>query len=354
MSLSICFVGCGEYAKDVLDQLGAGQPGGLVVDGIDLYFASRDADKARRFSEQYGGVGHFGSYEDAASDPAVDALYFLTPHHLHLEGAQLAAKHGKHVLMEKPIGRTLDEARELIGVVRTAGLTLMVAENFRFVPTVLKAKELIKSGVIGDVRLVQVQRELDVFSGDVFGSAENFEKDQWRNDPEKAGGGLFHDGGIHDVDAMVNLGGFPERVYAVAPPASSERSANAGNESKESEDGMVLTATMPGGVVGLIQFSFATPIQGYRDNVWVTGSEGMLSFGTFGTEVTLDTPEMTQKFATGDHRKGMVGIFEEFRDAVAEGREPVMSGDEAVKDLRVVIAAYESVETGQAVPVPGA
>lgn len=341
MALSICFVGCGEYAKDVLDQIDAGKPGGLAVEGIELYFASRDADKAREFSDRYGGVGHFGDYEAAASDPAVDALYFLTPHHLHLEGARLAAEHGKQVLMEKPIGRYPDEARELIKTVKDAGLTLMVAENFRFVPTILKAKELIADGAIGKVRLVQVQRELDVFGGDFFGSAENFAADQWRNDPVKAGGGLFQDGGIHDVDAMVNLGGLPERVYAVVPTGDSERAE------RHQEDGMVVTATMPDGTIGLIQFSFATPIKGYRDNVWVTGSGGMMSFATFGNELILDTPEGTQAIDTGEHRKGMVGIFEEFRDAVAEKREPLMSGIDALNDLNVVMAAYESVKTGQ-------
>ncbi len=344
MALSICFVGCGAYAKDVLDEIDAGKPEGLAVEGIELYFASRGVDKARQFCEQYGGVGYFGSYEEAAADPRVDALYFLTPHHLHLEGAQLAARHGKHVLMEKPIGRYPDEARELIETVRAAGLTLMVAENFRFVPTVLKAKELIDSGAIGEVRLVQVQRELDIYGG-VLGFADNFAADEWRNDPEKAGGGLFQDGGIHDVDAMVNLGGLPERVYAVVPAGDSERAA------RHQEDSMVVTGTTAEGTIGLIQFSFATPIQGYRDNVWVTGSAGMLSFATFGTEVTVDTPDGTRTIDTGPHRKGMAGIFEEFRDAVAERREPLMSGRAALNDLNVVMAAYESVKTGQAVAV---
>jgi predicted dehydrogenase len=341
VALSICFVGCGEYAKDVLDQIDAGKPEGLAVQGIELYFASRGPEKARQFCEKYGGAGYFGSYEEAAADPRIDALYFLTPHHLHLEGAQLAAKHGKQVLMEKPIGRNPEEARELIDTVRAAGLTLMIAENFRFVPTVLKAKELIAQGAIGDVRLVQVQRELDVFTGGVFGSAENFAADEWRNDPEKAGGGLFQDGGIHDVDAMVNLAGMPTTLYAVVPSGDSARAE------RHQEDGMVVTGTTADGTIGLIQFSFATPIQGYRDNVWVTGSTGMLSFATFGTEVTVDTPQGTRTIDTGPHRKGMAGIFEEFRDSVAEGREPLMSGQAALNDLNVVMAAYESVKTGQ-------
>ena len=72
----------------------------------------------------------------------------------------------------------------------------------------------------------------------------------------------------------------------------------------------------------------------------------MLSFPTFGAQLVMDTPEGTRVIDTGEHRKGMVGIFEEFRDAVAGDREPLMSGEEALRDLNVVMAAYESVRTG--------
>ena len=92
MPFGLCFVGLGSYAEKVLDNLGDSK------DELDLYFASRDAGKAKAFSDRYGGCDSFGSYEQAASDDRIEGMYFVTPHHLHLVGARLAASYGKHIL----------------------------------------------------------------------------------------------------------------------------------------------------------------------------------------------------------------------------------------------------------------
>ena len=323
MPLALCIVGCGGYARQVLEHIHD------MADELTLYYASRDEVKAREFHNTFGGAGYFGSYEKAAADPRVEAMYFLTPHHLHLEGARLAARHGKHVLMEKPIARTIPEATELIGATREAGVTLMVAENYRFVPTIDKCKELIEQGEIGDIRLIQVQREM-------YGQLS-----EWRLDVALVGGGIFVDAGIHDVDALLNIGGFPHSVYAARPA----------QRVGEGEDAIVVTALLPGGAVGLIYYSSATPIKGQRNFLHVTGSKGELRFQPFGSEVVLETLDGRRSFQLPEARMGVRGMVREFRAAIREGREPVMSGEEGLKDLAVVLAAYESAESGRAVSV---
>ena len=128
-SIGLCIVGCGGYAKIVLDEMHD------LNDVVELYFASRDAEKARSYCETYGGSGYFGSYEDAARDPRVQAMYFFTPHDLHLDGVRLAASHRRHILLEKPIARTTSEAREIMTTAENAGVRLMIAENARFFPS---------------------------------------------------------------------------------------------------------------------------------------------------------------------------------------------------------------------------
>jgi len=83
-------------------------------DQVELYFASRDYGRAKSYRGNFGGAGAFGSYEDAAADPRIHALYICTPHHLHLEHARIAASAKKHILLEKPIARTIDKARAII------------------------------------------------------------------------------------------------------------------------------------------------------------------------------------------------------------------------------------------------
>jgi len=120
MKLALCIVGCGQFARTFVQGL---QP---VRDDLDLFFASRDMARARAYAALFQGRGAFGSYEAAAADPRVEAMYLCTPHHLHQAHVVLAAQAGKHILMEKPIARTLAEGQAIIAEAQRAGVTLMV------------------------------------------------------------------------------------------------------------------------------------------------------------------------------------------------------------------------------------
>lgn len=327
--LRICVAGCGQYARTVMDDLRgmAGAP--------EFAFASRDADKAKSYCERYGGFAYFGSYEAAADDPRVDAMYFLTPHDLHVEHARLAAQRGKHVLMEKPIARTVSEAREMIDSVERAGVMMMIAENFRFDPAVGKARELIDDGAVGAVRFVEVRSEgMDGVTG-------------WRLSRSRTGGGRFIDGGIHCVDILRYLGGDVERVYArLQGPTLTP--------GLEGEDGIALNVGFRGGGSGVLQYSGGTPISHKEDEARVTGEKGRLRFSVFGREVTVETRAGTDVIPVEPAFRGVRRMLREFCDAAAQRREPVMNGREALDDLRVVLAAYESARTGCAVDVEAA
>ena len=324
--LSLCIVGCGKYAHVVMEYIAD------MTDEVDYSFASRDIGKAREYSEQYGGSAYYGSYEDAAADPNVDAMYFITPHDLHLENTRLAARHGKHVLMEKPIARTIQEARDLINAAKQAGIILMIAENFRFDPATAEAKELIADGAIGDLTFVDVQSE------NLDGGC-----DGWRLSLERCGGGRMIDGGIHYVDILRNLAGDPESVYALVPPFATIPGL-------EGEDTMSLTATFPGGLTGFLRYSGGAPLSSVRD-VRVSGRTGSLQYMVFGSEVTVETKEGTRSYPVEPEIRGMKRMIRDFIGAVQEGREPTMNGQEALDDLAVVLASYESVRAGNSVKV---
>ena len=302
-----------------------------MTEHFGFYFASRDAQKAKDYCEEFGGIDYFGSYEEAAADPRVEALYFVTPHDLHLPNAEMAARHSKHILMEKPIGRTIPEAMGIIEAARDAGIKLMVAENYRFLPTVIKCKELMHDGVIGDTRLVQIQ---------ATGYAE-VGRWPWRMSEERSGGGRFIDGGIHEVDILLNVAGFPETVFATKPVHVLQE--------LEGEDGLVMMARLPGGAVGTINFSNATPIPELERWVHVTGTRGELQFDQWESEVHILDRESRRVVTVPEVRNAHRAMVKEFKDCVVEGREPLMSGQEAINDLAVVLAAYESADTGKQV-----
>ena len=116
--------------------------------------ASRDAAKARDAAERLGIPKSYGSYEELLADPEIDAIYNPLPNHLHVPWSIHAARARKHVLCEKPIAMSSGEARELIAARDQAGVKIGEAFMARTHPQWLRALEIVRSGAIGDLRVV--------------------------------------------------------------------------------------------------------------------------------------------------------------------------------------------------------
>lgn len=329
MKLPLCIVGCGRYAANVLTEICD------MTCEFDFYFASRDVAKAKAYCERFDGADYFGSYEEALSDPRVQAAYFFTPHHVHLENAQLAARHGKHILMEKPIARTIEESQALVQTAQDAGVQLMIAENFRFLHTTYRAKSMIETGDLGSIgalRLIDIKVE-----------AFRPPSSPWRYDAALTGGGSFIDAGIHYIDLIVNLGGMPTQVYAAAPTKIHRRS--------EGEDGLVMVANLPNDAVALFNFSRATSRNAEQNHVGITGSKGYIEFEPYGTEIAFENTLVKRNVRLPAAHRGAREMAREFRNCITEDRPPLMTGSEAIKDLAVALAAYRSAAESRHVPL---
>ncbi|MFW5643202.1 MAG: Gfo/Idh/MocA family protein [Alkalispirochaeta sp.] len=138
---------------------------------------SKDPERARRFAMETG-IPRWGDYRDLVTDPEVDIVYVATTHNFHAENALLAMEHGKHLLIEKPITVNAVEAERLMRTAREKDLFLMEALWTRFLPSWQKMREIVRSGGIGEVRLIDL----------TFGKfvPPHFEKRL--NDPDLAGG----------------------------------------------------------------------------------------------------------------------------------------------------------------------
>ena len=244
MNFGLCILGCGSFARTFAAAIQG------ELDDLDLYFASRDAGRAAVFAAEFRGAGSFGSYESAVADDRVDGVYVCTPHHLHLDHARLAADAGRHILLEKPLARTAEEARAIVAVAADAGITLMVAENYRFMPPVPAAKRMVESGELGALRLIQLQEDFP------------FRPAEWRNDAVLNGGGVLIDGGIHKLSLLAYLAGDPWEVYAAEVPSAQPGLA--------AEDGVMAMLRYPSGVVGVINHTWSAGPHNPRP--WVTVS----------------------------------------------------------------------------------
>ncbi len=116
--------------------------------------ASRDLDKAKQAAESLGIAKAYGSYEELLADPDIDAVYNPLPNHLHVPWSIVAARAGKHVLCEKPIGLTSAECRALIDARDRTGVIIGEAFMVRTHPQWLRARDLVRSGEIGELRAI--------------------------------------------------------------------------------------------------------------------------------------------------------------------------------------------------------
>lgn len=321
--LGLCIVGCGRFAgfhARAARQLGA---------AVRLSFASRDASRAEAFRRRFGAAAAFASYEAAAASPDVDALIICTPHHLHLAHARLAAGYGKAILLEKPIARTLAEADAVLAAARAAGVVLMVAESFHFMPALAAARARLRAGAIGTVRQGLV-------------SARGYrEPGGWRTRQADMGGGLLIDGGIHYVHLLRDWGGPVARVTAVAPPT-----LLAGFEG---EDTVFLLLHFRSGAVGALVNSLAAPGLPRWQWATVSGTTGSLGLDSRGYLLWVRGQAGTRVRLFLRDRRGLVAQLREFVDAVRVGRPPALAPESTRDDLAIVLAAYRSIQTGDSV-----
>jgi predicted dehydrogenase len=165
--------------------------------------ASRDAAVARSVADRLGIPNAHGTYEDLLADPVVDAVYIPLPNHLHADWTIAALRAGKHVLCEKPLAMTADDAQRMVDVAHDTGRHLMEAFMYRHHPTWVAALDLVDSGRIGT--LTAVQSWFSYFNDD----AANI-----RNILEYGGGALF-DIGCYAVNlSRMVFKGEPSRVQA--------------------------------------------------------------------------------------------------------------------------------------------
>jgi len=180
----------------------------LLPDAEAVAVGSRAQSTADEFADRFDIAHRHPSYETLIEDPDVDAVYVSTPHPMHHAAALLAIRAGKAVLVEKPFTINAAEARELVSAARAGGTFLMEAMWTRFLPHVVKVRELIAQGRLGDVRSLQADH------GQWF--AKNPEH---RLFAPQLGGGALLDLGIYPVSFASMLFGRPTKITAVSDKA---------------------------------------------------------------------------------------------------------------------------------------
>ncbi len=294
--------------------------------------ASRDLRKARDAAEALGLAKAYGSYEELLQDPTIEAVYIPLPNHLHVEWICKAADQGKHVLCEKPLSLDTEGAEKAFQYAQKRQVRLMEAFMYRFHPQWNHAREVVRSGELGDIRFIHIAY-----------SYMNKDPHNIRNKLE-AGGGAILDIGCYAISACRFLmGKEPKRVLALVQ-----------------RDPEFKTDYLSSGILdfGSSRGVFTISTQAFPgQRVEVVGTNGKLllglPFNMYGdvqaqVEITTSIGQRTVLLGPAEQYRIM---FEAFSRSIREGTPVPTPPEDAVANMRVIDALFRSEKKGGWEPV---
>jgi len=334
----VCIVGCGFIS-------GLHARGWTMLDNIELYTCDVDEAAARWLAEANGAKGFFTDFKKALAEEKIDVVDLCVPHHLHESMVSEAAVAGKNILLEKPIARDIAEATRLTQAAEKAQVRLMIAECWEYYRPMMAARKRLEEKAIGDVFLATVH---DSFF---------FQPPGWRAKKGEMGGGALLDRGIHLIHVLRSMLGEVKNIHA--------RTSDKGVATMQGEDTALLSLEFESGAIGEMICSYGThqvtdvplfsvygtggtlydlgglheylfyPMRSYLGPGWANG----------GPAPTADGPKLMEPTMIAD----MIADFAQRLDADAPF---LVSPESATKDLEVVVAAYQSAESGNHVELP--
>ena len=209
--------------------------------------AGRSEDAVQEAAKRYGYESSYTDWKKMLKNDRVQLFDNGGPNDAHADPCITAAKAGKHILCEKPLARTAKEAAKMLEAVEKAGVVHMVAHNYRFVPAIRLARELIESGQLGEIyhfRAVYLQEW-------IMDPAFPF---VWRLDKSIAGSGTLGDLGSHIIDLARFLVGEPRKVSAMAKTFIKQRSIPGGGIGEVTvDDAFAATLEFENGAMGTLE-----------------------------------------------------------------------------------------------------
>jgi UDP-N-acetylglucosamine 3-dehydrogenase len=278
-------------------------------------------DKVDEIAKEYNALS-FVDYNDILEMPEIEAVSVCVPTTHHFNVVMDAIEHGKHVLVEKPIAFTLREAEAMVNAAKENGVKLATGHVERFNPAVSKAKELIQSGIIGEVVSASAKR---------VGPFPPRIKDV----------GVTIDLAIHEVDIMFYLFDSPvSRIYA---------HMGSRLEKCEYEDHAEIMSTFKNGVIGMLEVNWLTPYK--KRKLEITGVDGIISIDYI--DQTVKVFGKSTENVNIPYKEPLKEELGSFLSAVKNNEDPKITGEDGIYALKVVTAAMKSAKDNAPVEING-
>lgn len=344
MGIKVGIIGCGSITKLRHAPEYKANP---FVDEIVFY--DRNLERAEALAEMFdGSIAHMA--DEMLADPTIAVISDCSSNDSHHLFSTNALLHGKHVLCEKPISLTLEQAKEIVDAQKASGKKLMVAHNQRFTVVHQKAKEILKNGELGKVLTFRT----------TFGHAGpeqwgiNKSNSTWFFQKERSGLGVAGDLGIHKVDVLRYL--LEDEIEQVSAFQGVFDKVDEKNEPIEVCDNIVCTLKTKKGHIGTASFSWT--YYGEEDNSTIIYCEkGILKIyndDQYPLEVITKDGEKIhyelEGIQTNDNQTNS-GVIDAFIECIRLNQEPLVTGEDAIASLKVILGIVEAAETNKVVTI---
>jgi predicted dehydrogenase len=311
--------------------------------------ASPSEGHAAELAARYGVPRVFRDYREMLVEPDIEMVTIAAPNYLHAQMVADAANAGKHVVCEKPLCRTLEEADEMIDVCRSKGVLLMYAEELFFTPKYVKAKEMADNGAFGKIYLVKQSEKH-------FGPHAD-----WFWDVERSGGGVFVDMGCHGIafcSWFLNRSPITSVYCQLGTYVHADKT--------KGDDNSLCILEFESGAVGVVEDSWARR-GGMDDTIEVYGEGGQTyadlhmgnalpTYSEYGYGYAVEKAPTTQGWTYPVFEElwnyGFPQEMAHFARCVRGKEEPIATGEDGRLVQQVLFAGYESARTGAKVKLP--
>lgn len=307
---------------------------------------SRDQGRADSFALRHNAQAAYSSMEDLLADSRVDAVFISSPNSLHAAQAVQAAEAGKHILCEKPMTTTLEDAVAMVRACRSSGVKLGVGFELRHNPGHILARNLVAGGTLGRITLAQGQWGFGSRGQEVFPPREGLR--QWWDDPEAIGGASTMMGtGVHVMDLLrYVLGQEIVEVAAITDGQTPQRPL---------EQIATLCLRFNNGALGTLVCGRLLPdtrndLAIYGINGRFTSRETVWEAQKGCIEVVSETVNRSESYPD-NYLGNFTAQAEDFQWAVNEDREPAASGIDGLRAVETTLAAIKSARTGRIVKI---
>lgn len=338
--LRFALLGCGRIAKRHADLLSSG----AIKNAKLVAVCDTSKERADTFSMQYEVPAFYDLHTMLSSKKDIDVVSILTPSGLHAGHVIAIAPYKKHIVVEKPLALRLEDADAMIKACDENGVRLFVIKQNRYNLPVIKLKEAIDRGRFGEMVMgtVRVRWCRD---------QAYYDQDRWRG-TWAMDGGVFTNQASHHIDLLEWLMGDVESVFA----KSATRLVNI-----ETEDTGVAVLKFKNGAMGVIEATTATRPKDIEGSISILGEKGSVEIGGFAVNEIKhwcfssplpEDSETMEKFSTNPpdvYGFGHKSYYEHVIECIEEGKKALVDGLEGRRSLELIMAIYESIETGEEV-----